>query len=133
MSNYQYGDDDNGGRGYSNTCYSYQNQCKELASSCDNDDDSSGTNYLNYLNYIGCQKKANQDNNNYFWVSPHCDSSSGDISMGVFYDQYCDQYAGDDVDVSDFLGDDFDTDVFTSVQSDVQCLNCGKSVSVNSQ
>ena len=116
----------------SSTCYEYANECQNVATSCNSGDDdasqTNATNYLSYLDSFGCQKK--KYNQNYFWVTPHCDTSTNTIQMGIFYDNYCNQDATDSgVDISNFLGDDFDTSVFSSVQNQVGCLDCGTSVS----
>ena len=109
----------------SNACYSFSSQCNNVLSSCNADDDSnsSSVDYTAYQDYFGCQE------NNDYWVSPHCDPRSYTIEMGVFFDKYCDLDAGDSISVSDFLGDDFDSDAFVSAQEDVSCLDCSSSVS----
>jgi len=114
-----------------NTCYKMSSQCKNTCSSNDDDDDdddaSSSSNmidYMPYINYFGCQKQGDSYGN-YHYVSPQCDPNTNTIEMGVFYDEYCDQYAGNDIAVYDYLGDDFSTNTFKSVQSS-ECIECAE-------
>ncbi len=114
----------------SNTCYAYSNACKNTSCDGDDDDGDDGEDeessvYLNYLNYFGCQKVSN-NNGNYLWVTPYCDTSSK-ISMGIYYDRYCTQFAGNDVNINYYV-DDFDSDLFSEAQ-EIECLDCGESVS----
>jgi len=115
----------------SNTCYAYSNMCQDVIDTCDSyydDDDnynatSYSTDFLSYLDYFGCAKI------NGYWVSPKCDTKQNTIQMGIYYDNTCNQDAGNDgVDVSSFLGDDFDTNIF-SYATDVGCIDCQSSVS----
>jgi len=109
----------------SDACYTYSTQCKNALNSCNNDgdDDSTSVDYDAMQGYFGCQAQ------NDYYVSPHCDPRTGTIEMGIFYDKYCDEDAGDSVSVTNFLGDDFDTDAFASSQEDVSCLDCSTNVS----
>jgi len=109
----------------SDACYTYSTQCSNVLNSCNNNDDDNSTSvdYDAMQGYFGCQAKDD------YYVSPHCDPRTGTIEMGIFYDNHCAQDAGDSVSVSNFLGDDFDTDVFASSQEDVLCLDCSASVS----
>ena len=117
-----------------NTCYKMSSQCKNTCSSNDDDDDdddaSSSSNmidYMSYINYFGCQKQGDSYGN-YHYVNPQCDPNTNTIEMGVFYDEYCDQYAGNDIAVYDYIGDDFSTNTFKSVQSS-ECIECAENVS----
>ena len=136
-----YGDDASQSSYMANTCYAYSNECSNNAYSCGlNDDDNGGNDaygnnndgeddesvYLQYLDYMDCQK-VNDNNGNYYYLSPYCDSNSK-VSMGIYYDVYCEQYAGDDVDVTNYLGNNFNADFFSEAQ-EIDCLECGESVS----
>ncbi|KAL3909068.1 MAG: hypothetical protein SGARI_002779 [Bacillariaceae sp.] len=50
-----------------------------------------------YLDIIGCT----QVDGGYF-VRPRCDGYSDTISLGIYNDQFCTWYAGDQVDIEDF-------------------------------
>lgn len=111
-------------------CYIYSNECNNYYNSND-DDDANGDGdsiYSKYLEYMDCPKMAY--NGNYYYVKPSCDSD-GKISMGIYYDSYCSQDAGDNVNVATYLGNDFDFDVFAKLQ-DIDCLDCSESVSLES-
>lgn len=75
------------------------------------------------MNYVGCVEI-----NDYF-INPSCDPDNGQIIMSVFYDKYCGQDAGDMVGIENFLGEEFDQDVFEAIQKDVECLPCSSTVS----
>jgi hypothetical protein len=110
-----------------NACYTYSNECSYY-NNCGNNDDGGGAGsvYLKYLDYMDCKKM--QYNGNYYWVSPHCDTD-GKISMGIYYDNYCDQYAGNEVDVTKYMGNNFNFNFFSKAQ-EVECLDCSESVSL---
>jgi hypothetical protein len=75
-----------------------------------------------YLNIIGCT----QVNGGYF-VRPRCDGYSDTISLGIYNDQFCTWYAGDQVDIEDF-GLGVDQSIFKEF-SGTGCLDCSQSVS----
>ena len=112
----------------SNTCYTYSNQCQNTCTNNNyynnNDDDGS---IDNYLKYTSCEKM--QYNGNYYWVKPNCDTD-GKVGMGIYYDNYCEQYAGDEIDVSNYLSSDFNSDLFSAAQA-IDCIECSESVSSN--
>jgi hypothetical protein len=111
----------------SNTCYTYSNECQSALSSCGSGDDDGVANniYTQYLDYMNCEKVDYNDNGVYYWVAPYCDSSSK-VSMGIYYDNYCEQYAGNEVNVAKYLN--HDTEVFAEAQ-EIECLDCSESVS----
>lgn len=102
-----------------NMCNKYYNKCANIADDCSGNSSS----YLDYLNYVGCVEI-----NDYF-INPSCDPDNGQIIMSVFYDKYCGQDAGDMVGIENFLGEEFDQDVFEAIQKDVECLSCSSTVS----
>lgn len=134
-NNYYYNDDagDDGWAGYShygygNTCDDYKTYCYDSDSGfslCEEFKDNDGSQYLDYLNCVNVQ---DQDNYNYY-VRPRCDGTNQIIHMGLFHDNFCSQYAGDEVDIDSFnLG--FDDADFEEFYTDVECLDCTKSVSI---
>jgi len=54
-----------------------------------------------------------------YWIAPHCGSDGYTITLGVYQDEYCDEYVGDEVSVSDILGYSVDEDFFPH-----NCVSC---------
>lgn len=123
-------------------CINYNDECSNAADQCgtgyyqddDDRDDEEKNQYLNLLNYVGC-KQIEQDEDgdddgdgDGMYLNPYCDPESGTIIMGIFYDSYCSEYAGDSIDVSNYVGVNFDNDLFSNAYSQ-ECLECTQSVS----
>lgn len=106
-----------------NTCYAYSNKCKNQ---CASDYSSSGQ-YKNYMNYIGCQKVSAQDGKDY-WVSPTCNTSYNQVSLGVYYDNQCEVDASDSISVDYLLSDSYDSSSFGSMAK-ITCTDCSENVS----
>lgn len=121
--------DDGGYNAYSsNTCQNYADECQET---CFSDDDAyyGDSNYMKYAQYLSCEKVQDaQYYNSYFYAKPHCDPSTNKIQMGLFYDGHCTQSAGDDFDLSTYIGGFFEEDAFEYAQ-DISCVDCSSSVS----
>ena len=125
-------DFDNGNDGYSsysaNKCQTYADECQNTCYSDDDQYDNYG-NYMKYAQYLSCEKvQDGQYYNNYFYAKPHCDTTTNKIKMGLYYDGHCTQAAGDDFDLSTFLGGFFEEDAFEYSQ-DISCIDCSSSVS----
>ena len=122
-------DDDNSNSYFSSsdTCSTYSNICSQYASSCNNGEYQDGADYLNYLDYFDCTKVEYQ--NVYYYIKPTCDTSNNnEIVMGVFYDPFCSQYAGNDITINKVAGISFSKDVFTHA-SEQDCIACDYNVS----
>ena len=116
-------------------CVTYADTCTAAANSCSggSDDDVGYLGYKDYMNYLECTKVAGKDKygaNTYFWIRPRCDTSASSISMSIFYDPYCSQYAGGEVNLLDFSGIKFKPTMFSDFYSG-PCLDCSESVSVH--
>jgi len=124
---YAYDDDDNGNGSdndgnspceiYSDTCSNIQNK-----GSCGygDDDDGNDLDILEYINYIDCVEV------NGMYVGPRCDAQSTKIKMGIFSDPYCSQYAGNEYNLNEFSGVNFNNDDFEDFYSE-ECIDCAKS------
>jgi hypothetical protein len=116
-------------------CYSYKSYCydDEGVSLCqaNGDDDYGGDDtYLgteDYLDYLDCTNIKDDENYNYY-VRPRCDGYKETIKMGVFYDKFCSQFAGNDVNLKNF-GLGFKESFFEEFYTDAECLDCSESVS----
>lgn len=108
----------------SEICYNYGAWCV-----FDDDGKEEGGNengyasYNDYLDYLGCVEV--QDD---MYVNARCDAETGQISMGVFYDPYCSQYAGDKVNVNNIVDEKFQADAFDALYSG-ECIPCESSTS----
>lgn len=108
-----------------NACNDWDTYCSDYNSMCDEEgDDDSYIDYEKYVDYLDC---AQVNYNGYaYFVRPRCDSSSGGIRMAVYYDNYCIQYAGNDVSFKE-LGLGFKDGMFQDFYSG-ECIDCSESV-----
>jgi hypothetical protein len=114
------GNDDSYG---SNGCDDYTTYCYDNGTSVCADDD--GGNYLDdegYLNYLECS------NVNGYYLRPRCNGYDQTIKMGIYYDPFCSQYAGDNVNIYS-LGLGMARDAFTEFYSSTACVDCSENVS----
>jgi hypothetical protein len=109
----------------SDGCDDYKTYCYDSEtgySVCNEEGD--GSNYFNYLN---CEQVKDKDGNAWY-IRPRCDGFNQVIEMSVFWDNMCSYHAGDEKTTDDLeLG--FNDDDFTEFYTDVECMNCNKSVS----
>mmetsp|Transcript_29598 Transcript_29598/g.43678 ORF Transcript_29598/g.43678 Transcript_29598/m.43678 type:complete len:574 (-) Transcript_29598:227-1948(-) len=128
--------DDGAAVKYSNDpCDTYADYCDELdadgacANMYDDDnnngDDDSKLDLMDYINYFDCIQVQGQ-NGGVFYVSPRCDPQSTKIQMGIFYDSFCSQYAGNEYNLNEFSGVNFNNEIFEEFYSG-DCINCAKS------
>lgn len=133
------GDDNAGDYGYSSSCNGYGTYCvdEDGNSVCDGynngdaaagddanagDDDSYTLDAEGYLQIIDCV----QVEGGYF-VRPRCDGYLETLSMGIFHDKFCSQYAGDTVNITAFnLG--IDQSYFEEFAGDAGCMDCSEMV-----
>ena len=114
-------------------CITYADACAAADNSCSggSDDDVGYLGYKDYMNYLECTKVEGKDKygaNTYFWIRPRCDTSASSISMSIFYDPYCSQYAGGEVNLLEFSGIKFKRTMFSDFYSGA-CVDCSESVS----
>lgn len=124
------GDDNAGGNSggnyFQDLCDKNSYLCENVYDKCNNGDD--GMSYMDYMEYMGCTGLKNQNNGNYYWLSPHCDSSTNKITMGIFSDPYCSQYAGNSVNINNYAGVNFDNNIFQEFYKE-ECIDCSVSYS----
>uniref|UniRef100_A0A8J9TPP4 Uncharacterized protein n=1 Tax=Phaeodactylum tricornutum TaxID=2850 RepID=A0A8J9TPP4_PHATR len=115
-------DDATGDDEYANACSDWDTYCSNYSTQCA-ENDGTYLDYEGYLNYMDCSQA---DYNDYaYFVRPRCDGSKGSIKMAVYYDNYCVQYAGNEVSVKD-LGLGFREGAFGEFYSG-SCLDCSDS------
>ena len=110
-------------------CDTYQDECDSINGWCNGaaDDDVGYLDYEDYFDYLDCVKIEGNDNANYY-IRPRCDPYKETIHMDIYYDPYCSQYAGNDINLREFSGLYFQTSVFEPFYSGT-CLDCTESVS----
>ena len=128
-------DNYNGGNDYyydysANACNTWNTYCGDYADLCVENQQNGGDEdvsmaYEDYLNYLYCSE-VNYNNYAYF-VKPRCDGYQGTIKMGIFYDKYCNQYAGNEVSLKN-VGMGFRESAFQDFYS-TSCMDCSESVS----
>lgn len=119
--------------GYDDDLASTSSSCSGYASYCFSDgvsvcaangDDSTG--YLDtqgYLNYLSCQHI------NGYYLRPRCNGYEKSISMGIYYDKFCSQYAGDKVNLNSILGGlGIEPYAFREFYESSSCIDCSESV-----
>lgn len=116
-------DDDNGQYSQGDDCYKFKTYCySDGVSVCAEDNDDG--NYLDtedYLNYMECTHA------NGYYLRPRCNGYDHTISMGIFYDKFCSQYAGDKVNMNS-LGLRISPNAFQEFYAKTSCLDCTESV-----
>mmetsp|Transcript_37314 Transcript_37314/g.90599 ORF Transcript_37314/g.90599 Transcript_37314/m.90599 type:complete len:489 (+) Transcript_37314:16-1482(+) len=121
--------DDDGWSGYNR--YSADHDCSEYKSYCYDSDTGysvceaySANDDIKTGNYLSCVEVKDKNNYNYY-TRPRCDGQNQVIHMGVYYDNFCSNYAGDEVSIDDFnLG--LQNTNFEEFYDDVNCLDCTK-------
>ena len=110
-------------------CYDYQTYCSDSSGNkiCSQSNDDTYLSVDEYLNYLDCAKISDQEHYSYY-VRPRCDGSKGTIKMAVFHDQFCSQYAGNEVSLKNF-GIGFKESVFEEFYDTSACMDCSESVS----
>jgi hypothetical protein len=96
-----------------------------------------------YSEYFECTE-VQHSNGQVAYVGPHCAADGFTITLGVFSDQYCNEYIGNGVDIANFLGGNLGDDALKGyyntgygatfaqlkyVAEDNLCIPCSKSVS----
>lgn len=105
-------------------CDGYNDYCTNYQAMCGDGDDDTYIDYESFIDYMDC---AEVKYNDYaYFVRPKCDSDSGTIKMAVYYDNYCIQYAGNDINVKN-LGLGFKEGMFSEFYSST-CIECSDSV-----
>jgi hypothetical protein len=111
---------------YSSSCPDFYSYCyADGVSVCDDSgDDSSG--YLDaegYLNYLDCQHVDG------YYLRPRCNGYDQTITMGVYYDKFCSQYAGDKMNLNSVFGSlGIEPYAFREFYGGNTCIDCSESV-----
>jgi len=112
-----------------NVCTDYYDSCLETSNWCQGaaDDDVGYLDYADYLDYLDCVKVEGVDNyeDAAYWIRPRCDSDQQNVHMDIFYDPYCSQYAGNDINLREFSGIYFKQSLFSDF-TDGSCIDCSE-------
>jgi hypothetical protein len=104
-------DDDAGGNcRYSDVCMNYWTACKDYSSQASQ-----------LEQYFECSQFYMGDSNAY--LGPHCGSDGKTIGIGVYTDEYCNDYKKDLGEVSSYIGVNLGNDYLKSFHSD-NCISC---------
>ena len=123
---------------YKYACNNWDTYCSDYGDLCVNDQDGEANqegegengaggymDFEQYEEYLDCTQV---DINEYaYFVKPRCDGYQGTIKMGIFYDKYCNQYAGNDINLKN-AGLGFKESIFQDFSSKY-CVECSESVS----
>jgi hypothetical protein len=111
--NYNYNNNANnqdGGCEYYDVCQNYQSACQEYPNLG-----------FDLQDYFECAEFNIGNSAGVGYLGPHCSSDGKTISMGIFSDQYCNQYNGDLSDVSSYMS--VDENELQAYYSD-NCISC---------
>jgi len=75
-----------------NTCSSYKTLCEEEIEET-------------FTQYFECTEMESS-NGQIGYIGPHCAEDGFTVTLGVYSDEYCNQYIGNGVDIANFLGED---------------------------
>eukprot|EP00542_Grammatophora_oceanica_P006161 CAMPEP_0194064114 /NCGR_PEP_ID=MMETSP0009_2-20130614/82182_1 /TAXON_ID=210454 /ORGANISM="Grammatophora oceanica, Strain CCMP 410" /LENGTH=482 /DNA_ID=CAMNT_0038716495 /DNA_START=87 /DNA_END=1535 /DNA_ORIENTATION=+ len=95
---------------YYEACLNYKRACRNF-----------GVDTITYEDYFGCAKFAVGQNVAY--LGPHCASDGYAIHIGIFEDEYCQEYIGDLVDISQYTGMHFSDDGM-GFYANNKCISC---------
>jgi hypothetical protein len=109
-NNYNYNNNANQGAGceYYDVCQNYQSACQEYPNLG-----------FDLQDYFECAEF--NVGNGVGYLGPHCSSDGRTISMGIFSDQYCNQYKGEFSEVSSYMS--VDENELQAYYSD-NCISC---------
>mmetsp|Transcript_39634 Transcript_39634/g.95776 ORF Transcript_39634/g.95776 Transcript_39634/m.95776 type:complete len:469 (+) Transcript_39634:137-1543(+) len=104
-------DDDSGGNcRYSEVCSNYWAVCKDYSEQTYRLED-----------YFECSPLSTGDS--YVYLGPHCGSDGKTLGIGVYSDEYCNEYTKDVTEVSSYLGMDIDGGYMKPFHSE-NCISC---------
>lgn len=116
------------------TCVEYQNMC--------------GGGGGEYDDYMECTE-VEGNNGRVAYVGPHCSEDGLTVTLGVYSDEYCNDYIGNGVNIANFIGEELDIeedalkqyynsahgtlDQLKFINEDNVCIPCRKGVSSTSR
>jgi hypothetical protein len=103
---------------YADVCDSFYKVCEDYSAKA-----------TDLQDYFECSKTVYA--NSVAYLGPHCRSDGKTIGIGIYDDQYCNDYIGDIVDISSYTGMDIQDDYLKAYYSE-ECISCLASVSVAS-
>mmetsp|Transcript_14683 Transcript_14683/g.25875 ORF Transcript_14683/g.25875 Transcript_14683/m.25875 type:complete len:640 (-) Transcript_14683:208-2127(-) len=96
------GDDDNVNANFYKVCPEYDT-CAEYSTMCKQEVDDHLTEYFECT-------KTESNNGQVAYIAPHCAKDGFSVTLGVYSDEYCNEYIGDGVDISNFIGEEIDVE-----------------------
>jgi len=79
------------------------NTCSEYAYTCKQGMDQS------YVEYFECTEME-RNNGQTAYIAPHCAEDGFTVTLGVYSDEYCNEYIGNGVDIANYLGEEMDVE-----------------------
>jgi len=108
----------------SHACPHYDD-CIDYADTCPGDDDGDGDDdavEIDYNDFFECGE-FNGDDGTVYYVGPICYDDGETIGIGIFSDDNCVNYVGDEIDISDYTGIDFSSDILGDYTPE-SCVSC---------
>lgn len=109
-------------------CENYERACKKYVAPVVNDDDANdddANNYQDLDSLVGCEEF--QVGNTVGYLGPHCSEDGLTITIGIFQDDACTEYIGDEIDLAYYTGSAVD-DSWLSFYSSPTCIACTNEV-----
>jgi hypothetical protein len=100
---------------YADVCDSFKTVCEDYSAKA-----------TDLQDYFECSKAVYA--NSVAYLGPHCRNDGKTIGIGIYDDQYCNDYIGDIVDISSYTGMDIQDDYLKAYYSE-ECISCLASVS----
>jgi hypothetical protein len=89
---------------------------------CNDNNNNNGNNNYDLTEYFECQ----QVGGNGYYLGPHCEADKTTISIGVYADEECSIYVGDEVSFYSVMGYEYDSSEL-EVYYDSSCTSCRES------
>ena len=82
-----------------------------------------------YSDYFECTE-VERNNGMVAYVGPHCAEDGMTVTLGVYADEYCNEYIGYGVNIRNYIGEDLDEDALQEYYNPIeeQCIPCRSSV-----
>lgn len=115
---------------YYMACENYERACKKYVAPVVNDDDANDddANGQDLDNLVGCEEF--QVGNTVGYLGPHCSDDGLTITIGIFQDDACTEYIGNEIDLAYYTGSAVD-DSWLSFYSSPTCIACTNEVGLS--
>ena len=108
-------------------CSNYNQVCNENQNQ-NNGDDGQGQEQMEMDQFFECVQVQNENNGYAYYLGPHCGSDGFTISIGLYSDETCSTYIGQEKSVYDATGLDL-SELDMTIYTPKECQSCMENVS----